>query len=295
MSDNDKKIKETRDKRKRVQKIKLGIILTIAISIAVSLIAVVFLCIKVFSLQNQIDDINETTDSTINADVETEDTQKPVKSSDNKAKENDVTKVYLTFDDGPSSNTTQILDILKQYNVKATFFVIGNSDEESIAAYKRIVDEGHTLALHSYTHKYSQIYASLDSFKEDVTKLQNHLESIVGFKPTIYRFPGGSSNKVSNVDMNQCIDYLNSQGIKYFDWNVASGDATSNSYTPDELVGNVMKDVLKYKTSVVLMHDAKAKTTTVEALPKLIEKLQASNVEILPIDDNTELIQHVSK
>ena len=98
---------------------------------------------------------------------------------------------------------------------------------------------------------------------------------------------------MTNVDIRECIDYLNSQGINYYDWNVSSGDAVSNAYTADELVENVMKDVLKYKTSVVLLHDANAKGTTAEALPRLIEALQASNVSLLPITDDTPPVQHV--
>lgn len=296
MSGRDKSLKGTRDKRQRVQRIKMGIILTILISIAVSLIAVVFLIIKVFSLQSQVNELKPTTALTKGPD-EGEPTGDSSGNADGTEinKGDDKTKVYLTFDDGPSKNTNEILDILKKYNVKATFFVIGKDDPESIQAYKRIVDEGHSLGMHSYTHKYSQIYSSLDAFKNDVTTLQNHLEGIVGFKPTLYRFPGGSSNKVSNVDMNQCIDFVNSQGLRYYDWNVSSGDATSNAYTPDQLIANVMQDVLKYKTSVVLCHDAEAKATTVQALPKMIESLQAAGAEILPITDSTPLVQHTKR
>ena len=108
-----------------------------------------------------------------------------------------------------------------------------------------------------------------------------------------YRFPGGSSNKVSNLDMSEFISYLNQQGVTYFDWNVSSGDATSQAYTTDELIQNVMGDVTKYKTSVVLLHDATSKTTTADSLAALIEQLQSARAEILPIDEDTTPIQHV--
>ncbi|MBO4461285.1 MAG: polysaccharide deacetylase family protein, partial [Lachnospiraceae bacterium] len=104
-------------------------------------------------------------------------------------------KVYLTFDDGPSHNTELILDILKEYNVKATFFVIGRNDEYSKSLYKRIVDEGHTIALHSYTHRYSSIYASLDAYKEDLQKISDLVYDATGVRSKFIRFPGGSSNK----------------------------------------------------------------------------------------------------
>lgn len=109
-----------------------------------------------------------------------------------------------------------------------------------------------------------------------------------------YRFPGGSSNQVSNSDMREFIRYLNDRGITYYDWNVSSGDATSQAYTADELIQNVMGDVTKYKTSVVLMHDSAVKPATVEALPALIEQLQGIGAEILPIDENTATVHHVS-
>ena len=202
--------------------------------------------------------------------------------------------VYLTFDDGPSSNTDKILDILKQYDVKAPFFVIGKLDDESKARYQRIVSEGHTLGIHSYSHKYSSLYENLDGFVNDFSEMQNLLYKVTGQECLYYRFPGGSSNHVSNTDMSEFIKYLNSQGITYFDWNVSSGDATAMAYSPEELVANVMKDVVKYKTSVVLMHDAETKIKTVEALAPMIEQLQGMGAEILPIDDETTVIQHIA-
>ncbi len=212
---------------------------------------------------------------------------------DNSLEDGEHPKVYLTFDDGPSENTAKILDILKEQNIKATFFVIGQEDEESKALYRRIVAEGHTLGMHSFSHKYDVIYKSLDAFKEDMEHLQSYLKEVTGVTPTIMRFPGGSSNKVSNVDIKELIQYVNEQGITYFDWNVVSGDATSQVYTPDELVENVMNDVVKYDTSVVLMHDTSAKASTVDALQPMIEQLQALGADLLPIDDNTKPIQHI--
>ena len=213
---------------------------------------------------------------------------------ENLATAEDLHKVYLTFDDGPSENTNAILDILDDYGIKATFFVTGKEDEASKAAYQRIVAEGHTIAMHSYSHKYSEIYASKEAFQEDFERIQNLIYDTTGVECHYYRFPGGSSNKVSNTDMSEFISYLNEQGITYYDWNVSSGDATSRAFTADELVENVMSDVVKYKTSVVLLHDATVKTTTVQALPAMIEALQQAGAMILPIDEDTTVIQHVS-
>ena len=130
-------------------------------------------------------------------------------------------KVYLTFDDGPSPNTTRILDILDQYGVKATFFTICSPGEENEESLKRIVSSGNTLAIHSVSHEYSQVYASIDSFKEDVLDMQQWLYEQTGVTTWFYRFPGGSSNKVANCDISDCINFLNEQGFVYFDWNVS--------------------------------------------------------------------------
>ena len=152
--------------------------------------------------------------------------------------------------------------------------------------------DGHTLGMHSYSHKYSVLYDSLDSFQDDFTKLSQKLEDVTGEKCWVYRFPGGSSNQVSNTDMNEFIDYLGEQGMTYYDWNVVCGDATSQIYTADELVQNVMADVVKYKNSVVLMHDAAEKDSTVEALEIILEKLEEMDAQVLPITKESPVIHH---
>lgn len=209
--------------------------------------------------------------------------------------EDDVRKVYLTFDDGPSSNTGRILDILAEYDVKATFFVIGKEDEKYQALYNRIVDEGHTLGMHSYSHKYNEIYQSVDSYANDLSRLQEFLYETTGVWCRFCRFPGGSSNTTSGVDMHELIDYLNEQDITYFDWNISSGDATGGYISTDAILRNCLAGLNEYKTAVILMHDASDKNTTVEALPDLIERIQAmDDTIIVPITEDTELIQHIS-
>ena len=288
-------LKDTRDRRKRVERIKNGIIAAIFASIIVSVIAIIGLIISIVNmigLNSRIEKLEEsgggTVASTDNTLINNTDNSNIIQPDSEEA-----ANVYLTFDDGPSSNTDAILDTLAQYNVKATFFLVANEDGASKDKIKRMFNEGHSIGIHSYSHKYSDIYASLDAFKDDVDSMRDYLEGIIGYKPDLYRFPGGSGNKVTNVDIRECISYLNSEGIRYYDWNVSSGDAATNAYTSDELVENVMKDVLKYKTSVVLLHDADGKGATAEALPALIETLQASGVKLLPIVDDTPLIQHV--
>lgn len=202
-------------------------------------------------------------------------------------------KVYLTFDDGPSVYTDDILDILEDYDVKATFFVVGKTDDESKHLYQRIVDEGHTLGMHSYSHVYSKIYNSLEDFDYDFTKLWNLLYDTTGYKPTIYRFPGGSDNLVSANGMEDYIRYLNDHSITYFDWNVLNGDATGVDYTDKQLISNVLDGITGKRTSIVLMHDSQSKKATVDSLPDLIETLIAEDAEILPLDENVSPIQMI--
>ena len=203
-----------------------------------------------------------------------------------------VRRVYLTFDDGPSSSTEEILDILQRYGVQATFFVTGREDAYYIPLYKRIVEDGHTLGMHSYSHKYSEVYASLDAFQTDMHKLQTYLYETTGVWCTLYRFPGGSSNTVSRVDMSKLADYLDHEGITYFDWNIASGDDRAGT-TRELLIQNVLTGIPKYRTCIVLMHDAADKKNTVEALPEIIETIQQmDDTVLLPITDDTELVRH---
>lgn len=205
-----------------------------------------------------------------------------------------IRKVYLTFDDGPSSNTGRILDTLAEYDVKATFFVVGSEEESYQALYKRIVEEGHTLGMHSYSHRYNEIYQSLESYAQDMTKLQEFLYNTTGVWCRYCRFPGGSSNTVSRVDMQELIDYLDEQDIIYFDWNIASGDASSSYISTEAIINNCMSKLPEYQDAVILMHDASGKNTTVEALPILVERILAmDNTVLLPITEDTEPIQHI--
>lgn len=218
-----------------------------------------------------------------------------VSGKDSVQEDEGVRKVYLTFDDGPSSNTGRILDILADYDVKATFFVVGKEEEEYQALYKRIVEEGHTLAMHSYSHKYNEIYQSVDSYSADLSKLQEFLYDTTGVWCRYCRFPGGSSNTVSRVDMHELIAYLDDQDMSYFDWNISSGDAVNSYISSSDIVRNCTANLRKYDEAIILMHDASEKNTTVEALPKLIETIQAmEDTKIVPITDDTERIHHIS-
>lgn len=202
--------------------------------------------------------------------------------------------VYLTFDDGPGENTQDILDILEEKNVKATFFVCYNADERYWPMYKRIVEGGHTIALHSYSHVYKTVYESLDSFKEDVTLIHDFVYEQTGVDAKIYRFPGGSSNTVSSVDMQELIGWLNEEGYTYYDWNALSGDAVNTVVASEELNENVLSYVRNnYGDSVVLMHDLGTLDNTVDGLSALIDTLKSEGYRLAPLDDGTTPVQHV--
>ena len=185
---------------------------------------------------------------------------------------------YLTFDDGPSNNTLEILKILKQYDIKATFFVNGHPNLASL--YKQISDDGHTLANHTYSHQYKNIYASADNFQKDVKKLDDYLTEVTGKEPNyIIRYPGGSNNTVGRdyggMDiMTAVIKEMNQKGYKYFDWNVDSSDASTFRQDKDKIVQAVLTQSSEHKHAIILMHDADPKTTTVQALPEIIEGLK---------------------
>ncbi|MBP5608918.1 MAG: polysaccharide deacetylase [Lachnospiraceae bacterium] len=205
-----------------------------------------------------------------------------------------IKKVYLTFDDGPSQYTDEILDILAEYDVKATFFVNGHEGRE--AEYLRIALEGHSLGMHSYSHEYSKVYSDLDGFAEDLHQIQQLLKDITGEDCLLYRFPGGSSNAVHRMPMAECIDYLDAKRIRYFDWNVSGGDALAEPHSATQIVNDVCNQVrnIDDDTVVVLLHDAPGKRSTVEALPMIIEKLMSmDDVVLLPITDDTKDVQHV--
>ena len=202
---------------------------------------------------------------------------------------------YLTFDDGPSENTERILDILDQYGVKATFFVIGKKNMDD--RYRMIVKRGHTIALHCNTHSYSQIYKSEKAYFDDLTKISDKVFDLTGVRSKIIRFPGGSSNTVHRKYCKGLMDKLKvsvtEKGYIYHDWNVDSGDASGKNIAPEKLIDNVKKYSKNKDVIDILMHDTgESKQTTVDALPEIIEYLLSEGYTILPITENTPPIQH---
>ena len=196
--------------------------------------------------------------------------------------------VYLTFDDGPTpENTRAILDILKRNNVKATFFVIGQNPD----LYKQIVDEGHAIALHTYSHVYGKVYASENAFFDDLYKLKDLVYEKTGVEAKVTRFPGGSSNAVVKKELlRTIIDRLNAEGFVYQDWNCDSSDAAASKQKVELLVKNA--GMCKMKKINILMHDSKTKTTTVEALQTIITNYKKEGYSFDKLTVHSPKFQH---
>lgn len=202
--------------------------------------------------------------------------------------------LYLTFDDGPSANTEKILDILDKYGAKATFFVTGHEPEyrPMIAeAYRR----GNTIGMHSYTHDYATIYQSEDAFFSDLDQVAEVVKEQIGYVPYLTRFPGGVSNTVSESYcpgiMTALATDLQARGYQYYDWNVSSSDASGNKVPVETLVQSSCA-YGTFTNVILLCHDSGAKTTTVEALPQIIEYYQSQGFVCKAIDRSTVVVHH---
>lgn len=201
--------------------------------------------------------------------------------------------VYLTFDDGPSSSTTpHILDILKEKGVKATFFVLdyGQNTEHLV---KRIVEEGHSIAIHGGSHDYAVVYSSADSYLTGLDYMKEKIKNTTGVETRTIRFPGGSSNTVSRKYcegvMSTLVRETLKRGYRYFDWNVASGDS-GDVKTSEGVYNNVTAGLKKDRSNVVLMHDFSGNQKTVDALPGIIDFAKNEGYTFDKITDKTPMV-----
>ena len=187
---------------------------------------------------------------------------------------NDKDKIaYLTFDDGPSRQTQAVLDILAQYQIKASFFVVsGNMTESGKEALQRAAAEGHVIGMHSDTHEYKKIYASVEALLKDYEKVFTMIRETTGVTPTIYRFPGGSYNSIGRSCIQKAIPEMERRGFVYFDWNVTAEDAVGTP-TASSIKKNIFENLEQVVQPVILMHDGASNRLTVEVLPEIIEEL----------------------
>jgi len=206
---------------------------------------------------------------------------------------NSTPTIYLTFDDGPSAVTLQVLEILSKHSVKATFFVVGRNAHAHPDILRRVRDSGHAIGLHSYTHKYSEIYASKDAFYADFNKVRQEVFAITGVDTTLFRFPGGVSNTVSKKYCPGIMSLLSAEtktlGYTYFDWNIDSGDA--QNFNEEQIYQRLVTSLQKLNgnTIVVLLHDTKE--ASVPAVDRFIQYAKEQGYVFDVLTDETPLVQ----
>lgn len=199
---------------------------------------------------------------------------------------------YLTFDDGPSKVTEQILAALKKENARATFFLIGQQiTEDTIPLLRQMTEEGHELGIHTYSHKSEEIYQSADAYVEDVLKTAERIRQAVGAEPKYFRFPWGSNNCYAKGIKEEIVQRLEAEGYIYFDWNVSGEDSIGR---PDKnsIFRNVKKDVLKYNEPVVLLHDSAINENTAETLPDILRLLKDAGYGFETVDKRSKPYQY---
>lgn len=199
--------------------------------------------------------------------------------------------VYLTFDDGPCESTSRLLDVLEELGVKATFFVTGQyfGEEELLARLQEIVRRGHTLAVHTYSHRYEEIYASKEAFWEDYEHMAALVERASGRENRLFRFPGGS-NTGRNAEIRQeLLQESRERGLIYHDWNSFVGDTEEAS--PQQMLEKAVGEVLLHQKSVMLLHNTPDKEAVIEILPQIVEKLRQEGYRFAELDETVRPFQ----
>ena len=289
-------------RKKRVQRVeKIMVAVMIALIVLPSVFCLI-LALRIRNLERQVKELKEEQHKSLEIvwDNEAAFYNHTVDDMNQKKIEEDLPaeglkKVYLTFDDGPSIYTKEILDILKRYNVKATFFVTGMNSPQYDEYYQAIIEDGHAMGIHTYSHEYGDIYESLEAFQADFHKMQDYLYKQTGQQVRLYRFPGGSANTAVSAEVrSEIFQWLEEEGIEYYDWNVSSGDAEKTVLSPETMAQNCIEGVKNCNTAIVLLHDASGKKGTIEALPLIIEGInQLDDTVLLPMDEETVKIQQI--
>lgn len=298
------------DRKKRVQRLKKIIVITVVMLLILPSLFCIILAVRIGNLEKQIQELKKEGNKSLEI-VWNEETIEPINTAEEKTvdeipseeveteeaetEEQNVQKIYLTFDDGPSIYTEEILDILKRYNVKATFFVTGMNMPQYKDCLQKILDDGHTLGIHTYSHVYNDIYESLEAFQEDFYKLRDYIYECTGEDIKIYRFPGGSSNTIVSAQVReQIMKWLKEENIQYYDWNVSSGDASNTLLSAEKIAENCINGIKNRNTAIVLLHDSGGKKSTIEALPLIIEGInRLDDTILLPMDEETVAIQQI--
>lgn len=294
--------RKERRRRERLRKKRIRAVLLLIILIGI--IAIIFTAISALTKSGKERDNLTTNESLITGETP-EPTQMPepaqaaVSSIPLPSEENNLIQIiadsgemkhcYLTFDDGPTDNITpQILDTLRRYNVKATFFQVGSLIESNPDMARRVYEEGHLLANHSNGHNYDKLYATSNSFITEISECEAKIKSVMdGEEPfKLIRFPGGSYAAGDHGDEKQIYKgVLADNGYYYCDWNTLNGDAEGRTKNAQELLEYLQENMVGYNNLIVLMHDASTKQATVDALPSIIEHIASQGYTFHRLDD----------
>ncbi len=199
--------------------------------------------------------------------------------------------VYLTFDDGPSENTYSVLHYMEKYDLKCTFFVVPRRTEECYEMMRAIVNGGHSIGVHSTTHEYTEIYASVDAFLADFNEAWNMIYEATGVKTEIYRFPGGSKNDFNGDTRDAIVEEMTRRGFRHYDWNVESNDVNGATWT--EMYNSIPADIANTSRAIVLMHDSAPRENTVYVLEDVIKVLLNEGYKFDKIHNDTQPIQFI--
>lgn len=247
------------------------------------------------SSEESSEESSKSTDSSADESQATESGSDPSQSEGNKTTSGepnpDEKVIYLTIDDGPTTGTPKILDILDEYNAKATWFVTGQYMEGSALEdmLKQIHDRGHAIGVHTFSHKYDAIYSSVDAYMEDYNKMNTIIVNAVGESSDLFRFPGGSNAGYNKKIRTELLNRVKSEGLVYYDWNAFTGDTEGKSKS--EMVSKAVKECGYNNKAILLMHDVPGKDAVVEALPEILSQLQAKGYEFRALDKDVVPIQ----
>ena len=199
--------------------------------------------------------------------------------------------VYITIDDGPTTGTPKLLNILDQYDAKATWFVTaqfmeGSALEDMI---KQIHDSGHAVGVHTFSHQYKKIYQSVDAYMEDYNKMNKIIESATGESSNLFRFPGGSNAGYNKKIRRQLLDHVKEEGLVYYDWNAFTGD--TDGLSRSEMISKAVKECSYNNKAILLMHDVPGKDTVIDALPDILQALKDKGYEFRALDTDVVPIQ----
>lgn len=217
-------------------------------------------------------------------------TPEPVKTTSGEPSP-DEKVVYITIDDGPTTRTPKILDILDQYDAKATWLVTaqymtGDSLSDML---KQIHDRGHVVGVHTYSHVYKNIYASVDAYMKDYNKMNDIIIDAIGEDSKIFRFPGGSNAGYNKSIRDELIAHVKAEGLVYYDWNAFTGDV--DGLSKEQMIEKAVKESSYNNKTILLMHDVPDKESVVEALPSILAKLKKKGYEFRALDADVKPIQ----